>query len=291
MTSHLIRDSGGQGIARRLRVRGVRQSGGVPWLAAAAISVWISGVAPRAQGTAPAPAPRPREAAAGPAAQGGHKNLQILPEDISRQQLGEVMQGFAQSLGVGCDHCHMGESMQTMDWASDDKDEKKNAREMMRLVRTINEGLGALTKTDHPRAQVGCVTCHRGLAVPPRPLGDVLAEKALSAGPDAAVAEYNRLHVEAGDAGQYDFREHALNTAARRLHDAKRVPEAVALLRKNASLFPRSSEVAAMLGSMLVENGDLEGARAELRRALELDPNNRAAKEALGRLTPKPAAP
>ena len=179
------------------------------------------------------------------------------------------MQGFAQSLGVGCDHCHMGESMESMDWANDDKDEKKNAREMMRLVRTINEGLAALTKTDHPRAQVGCVTCHRGLPLPPRPLGDILADKALAGGPDAALAEYNRLHVETGDAGQYDFREPALNTAARRLRAEKRLPDAVALLRKNASLFPRSSEVAAMLGSTLAEGGDVEGARVELQRALD----------------------
>ncbi|HZA36131.1 MAG TPA: tetratricopeptide repeat protein [Vicinamibacterales bacterium] len=164
---------------------------------------------------------------------------------------------------------------------------------MMRLVRTINDGLTGLTKTDHPRAQVGCETCHRGLAVPPRPLGDILADKALASGPDAAVAEYNRLHVEAGDAGQYDFRERALNTAARRLREKKRLPDAIALLRKNASLFPRSAEVAAMLGSILAESGDIEGGRAELQRALEFDPDNGAAKGALGRLTGagKPPAP
>ena len=82
------------------------------------------------------------------------KNLQVLPKDISHQQLGEIMQGFARGLGVGCDHCHMGESMESMDWASDDKDEKKNAREMIRMVRMINERVAALTGTEHPREQV-----------------------------------------------------------------------------------------------------------------------------------------
>ena len=85
--------------------------------------------------------------------------------------------------------------------------------------------------------------------------------------------------------GSTDFRERALNTAARRLRDEKRLPDAIALLRKNASLFPRSADVAAMLGSMLAESGDVEGGRAELQRALEIDPENRAAKAALGRLT------
>lgn len=273
-------------------MRGVGRFGEVLWLAAAVGCVAATAVALGAQEGAPAAGvPRPTGGAGAPAAQ--ERNLQILPKDISRQELGEIMQGFARSLGVGCDHCHMGESMETMDWGSDDKDAKKDAREMMRLVRTINDGLTGLTKTDHPRAQVGCETCHRGLAVPPRPLGDILADKALASGPDAAVAEYNRLHVEAGDAGQYDFRERALNTAARRLREEKRLPDAIALLRKNASLFPRSAEVAAMLGSTLAESGDIDGGRAELQRALEIDPENRAAKGALGRLTGagKPPAP
>ncbi len=279
----------------------MRRWWGVLWLGAAA-AVWVSAVTLGAQAGAPSSGgQRPPGAAAGPApaqgaAPGGGqqqepKNLQVLPKDISHQQLGEIMQGFARGLGVGCDHCHMGESMESMDWASDDKDEKKNAREMIRMVRMINERVAALTGTEHPREQVTCETCHRGLAEPPLPLGEILAAKALAGGPDAALAEYNRLHVEAGDAGQYDFRERALNTAARRLRDEKRLPDAIALLRKNASLFPKSSEVAAMLGSTLAESGDTDAARAELQRALELDPNNRFAKGALDKLKPKTPTP
>jgi tetratricopeptide (TPR) repeat protein len=171
--------------------------------------------------------------------------------------------------------------------ANDDKDGKKSARAMMRMVRSINEAVEALPKTDHQRAAVACETCHRGLPEPPRPLGDILAEKALAGGPDAALAEYNRLHVEAGDAGQYDFRERALNTAARRLREQKRLPDAIALLRKNVSLFPNSSDTAAMLGMALAESGDVEGARSELQRALALDPDNRFARGPLERLKPR----
>ena len=157
-------------------MRGVGRLAEVLWLAAAVGCVAATAVALGAQGGAPAAGGPRRPGAPGAAGAPGtppaqERNLRILPKDISRQELGDIMQGFARSLGVGCDHCHMGESMETMDWANDDKDAKKNAREMMRLVRTINEGLAGLTKTDHTRAEVGCETCHRGLAVPPRPLG------------------------------------------------------------------------------------------------------------------------
>ena len=195
------------------------------------------------------------------------------------------MQGFARSLGVGCDHCHMGESMETMDWANDDKDAKKNAREMMRLVRTINEGLAGLTKTDHTRAEVGCESCHRGLAVPPRPSARSSRRRRSPADRTRPSPNTTACTWRPGMPGSTDFRERALNTAARRLRDEKRLPDAIALLRKNASLFPRSADVAAMLGSMLAESGDVEGGRAELQRALEIDPENRAARGALGRLT------
>ena len=46
-----------------------------------------------------------------------------------------------------------------------------------------------------------------------------------------------------------------------------------------------------MLGSTLAESGDTDAARAELQRALELDPNNRFAKGALDKLKTKTPTP
>ncbi|HEX2311647.1 MAG TPA: hypothetical protein VHH91_13135, partial [Vicinamibacterales bacterium] len=105
---------------RRTSVRMILRLASITWLGVAAFSAAAASLA-SAQNPPPAPAPP----GAGTQEEPRFKNLQVLPKGIARPQLGEVMQAFARSLGVGCDHCHMGESMETMDWASDDMDEKK----------------------------------------------------------------------------------------------------------------------------------------------------------------------
>lgn len=53
-----------------------------------------------------APAAAPQAAAQAPSA-AGFKNLQVLPRDITRDQLLAVMRGFTRSLGVRCNYCHV----------------------------------------------------------------------------------------------------------------------------------------------------------------------------------------
>ena len=102
-------------------------------------------------------------------------NLQILPKDWTRQQVVQVMQGFNMALGVGCNHCHIEmvgappneKGVIPIDAAPDDKQTKKTARVMMRMVSQINETLGS--QVGKPAAEVvkvQCVTCHRGAAIP-----------------------------------------------------------------------------------------------------------------------------
>jgi len=104
-------------------------------------------------------------------------NLQVLPKDWTRQQVVQVMQAFTMGLGVTCNYCHAemagaqpGANGQIpIDAASDDKQAKKTARVMMRLVTDINSKLDAdLGKsTSAPNGmRVQCVTCHRGSAIP-----------------------------------------------------------------------------------------------------------------------------
>ena len=102
-------------------------------------------------------------------------NLQILPKDWTRQQVVQVMQGFNMALGVGCNHCHVEmvgappneKGVIPIDAAPDDKQTKKTARVMMRMVGQINETLGnQLGKPASEIVRVQCVTCHRGSAIP-----------------------------------------------------------------------------------------------------------------------------
>ena len=72
------------------------------------------------------------------------ENLEVLPKDISRAELTQVMRSFAMGLGVRCQYCHVVKqggnpnNLESLDFTADDKIEKKKARVMMKMVRTIN---------------------------------------------------------------------------------------------------------------------------------------------------------
>ena len=96
-----------------------------------------------------------------------HKNLKVLPKDISGPELVKTMKFFSQSLGVRCTFCHVGEEgkpLSSFDFASDAKREKQTARKMLAMVHRINqEDFGV---TDFSKVKVTCFTCHRGAKHP-----------------------------------------------------------------------------------------------------------------------------
>jgi photosynthetic reaction center cytochrome c subunit len=106
-------------------------------------------------------APSAHQAAAGQSNEGPHgappqtagqhgKNIQVL-KDIPADQLIPSMQFIAASLGVDCDFCHV-----QGDFAKDDKQPKKTAREMITMMFAINkDNFGG-------HLEVTCYTCHRG---------------------------------------------------------------------------------------------------------------------------------
>lgn len=107
-----------------------------------------------------------RTAAQGPA-QGDkpveqtRKNIQVL-KGLPDSQLMNEMNFIAVSLGVQCGFCHVSQGKDAQGrtnwvWESDDKEEKKVAREMMRMVLAVSKGDYGIS-----RGQVTCYTCHRG---------------------------------------------------------------------------------------------------------------------------------
>lgn len=83
-----------------------------------------------------------------------YKNIQVL-KDMPADQLDRVMVIFSGSLGVKCSFCHVQEQ-----WEKDDKEEKKTAREMIKMTLAINkENFGG-------RTEVSCATCHAGKSHP-----------------------------------------------------------------------------------------------------------------------------
>ena len=113
------------------------------------------------------------------------KNIKVLT-GLPQSQLIPVMNYMASSLGRRCNFCHVNNNGQ-WDYASDEKPEKKTAREMIKLVLDVNKN------TFKGNVEVGCFTCHRGrnqpqalptlpLALPSPPPGNAGAAASTPAG-------------------------------------------------------------------------------------------------------------
>jgi hypothetical protein len=97
-----------------------------------------------------------------------YTNLQVLPKDITQDQLMSVMKGASQSLGVRCWYCHegSGDDFATYDFAADAKEPKVTARAMLRLTSQINGALKDVGPHKGETGKVTCNTCHRGNKTP-----------------------------------------------------------------------------------------------------------------------------
>lgn len=102
--------------------------------------------------------------------EGTHKNLQVLPKDISDQKLDSMMDSYNKALGIGCGFCHSPakNNADSLDFAIDENPMKENARKMMRMTIDINKNNFYFDKSIRPEYLnvVNCKTCHRGEAYP-----------------------------------------------------------------------------------------------------------------------------
>jgi hypothetical protein len=212
-------------------------------------------------------------------------NLQIIPKDTPRPQVIAQMQAIAASLGVACNYCHVQEGRGGRnDMAADEKPAKKAARGMMLLTRDINAKLPeAVGKSADASTRVGCATCHRGVPIP-KLLTDVVTEAAAAGGSTAGLAKYKELREKFYGGQSYDFSENGLLQIAQRAQTASKGDDALAYLQANLEYYPKSSRTYAAMAPIKNAKGDKAGAIKDLEKAIELDPNNAAAKAQLENL-------
>jgi len=222
----------------------------------------------------------------GQEAQEAPKNLQVLPKDMSRREVFQVMRGFALGLGVRCTTCHVGEEGQpfsTYDFASDDKAMKRKAREMLKMVGAINGTyLAELPNRREPNVGVTCVTCHRGVRRP-EPIQSIVTRTVESDGVDAALAKYRELRDQYYGSAAYDFTDMPLLDAAEALRDDADATRRV--LELNLEFNPNSAPTLFALAQVHADAGDKDQAIDLLRRSLEILPENPRAQRLLRELT------
>ena len=219
------------------------------------------------------------------------KNLQVLPKDLSRQEVVAKMRLIAAGLGVRCEYCHVSttgpDGREQNDFASDDKENKKIARGMLKMVIDINEKYLKELKPDLAALhQVSCETCHHGLARP-RTVQMEMIDAVNAKGADSAIALYRDLRTRYYGRSAYDFGDQSLNLAAQQiaLTTPDQRPAALALLKLNLEFNPQSVPTLTTLAQMSLAAGDTAAARDALKKAMALAPDDPQLKRMLSRLT------
>ncbi|MGH7608024.1 MAG: c-type cytochrome [Burkholderiales bacterium] len=217
-------------------------------------------------------------------------NLEVLPRDIARDSLVQIMRGISLSLSVRCQYCHVGGdgvSFEGVDFAKDDDLEKRKARYMLRMVDSLNRAvLPNIPELGRAPLRITCKTCHRG-AARPELLTQRLERVRDSLGIEAAVAEYRQLRTDNQFSGRYDFGEWEVNLWAERLARSGHPADAIAVYQLNLEFLGESLSILVALGQ-LHEDSDRAKALDYYRRALALRPQNPELQRRIQRLETPP---
>jgi hypothetical protein len=94
-------------------------------------------------------------------------NLQVLPKNLTGDQVHEIMETWEAYLGVHCSTCHAADPKNIgpngrprLNYADDSKPEKATARLMFKMTEDIN--VNYVSKVPSSEVPVTCGTCHRG---------------------------------------------------------------------------------------------------------------------------------
>jgi tetratricopeptide (TPR) repeat protein len=196
------------------------------------------------------------------------------------------MTGFTRALGVRCSYCHLGEEgkpLSTFDFASDQNPNKNRAREMLRMLGSINDHLKKIEPSGDKRVNMWCHTCHRGR---PRPmtLEEEIAETYRLKGLDSSLSHYQDLKKNYYGKGAYNFSEEALNSFGYELLGKNDTAGAIRAFKLNAQEFPKSANVWDSLAEAYLKSGDRKTAKHYYEKSLKLDPENKNAREMLAKL-------
>jgi hypothetical protein len=218
------------------------------------------------------------------------KNLKFFPADIKREVLVQRMREFSFALNVRCQYCHAGGdgiSFEGVDFSSDDKPAKNKARAMLRLTDQVNKTLlPEVPSRADPAVSVDCVTCHHGLALP-KSLQTTLFEVVNKDGAPAAAARYRELRASDTLTGKYNFDEWEINELARRLAEAGKTAEAIAMLDMNGEFYPKSGAIDFQIGELQLARGDKDKALARYKTAQQKSPDDPRVKARIEQLEKK----
>ena len=94
-------------------------------------------------------------------------NLQVLPKNLTGEQVHQIMHQWAGELGTECSTCHAADPNKIgrngrprLNFADDSKPEKNTARLMYRMVQEINTKY--ISMVGNSGMPVTCGTCHQG---------------------------------------------------------------------------------------------------------------------------------
>ncbi len=217
------------------------------------------------------------------------KNLQVLPKDLSRGEVISRMRLIAASLGVRCEHCHVSttgpDGREQNDFAADDKDTKKTARSMLKMVNDINDQylIAGMGKTLTERHRVTCATCHHGLAKP-RTIQAELADAIEARDADSAITLYQSLRAKYYGSAAYDFGEVGILLLVPQGQLPIPRPAAIALLKLNLEYYPQSIPTWTALAQQSAQAGDTAAALDAMSKAIAIAPDNQQLKNLLNRL-------
>lgn len=122
---------------------------------------------------------------------------------------------------------------------------------------------------------------------PKKSIGETLMKVVSEKGANAAVAEYHKL--KSAKSATYDFSEMELNRLGYNLLRTNRAKDAIEIFKLNVEMFPASSNPYDSLGEAYLADNQKDLALVSYKKAVELDPKNAAAVQAVNRIEGKTA--